>query len=301
MLPSGEMVDFAPPRALTTEEVEAFVQDFCLVARNVINAGTFLAARSKQTHLSWRATANITCSYQTWAGLYTVQLKDLCRQILQWDDFAASSGSLCFVSLCQQLEKLWFFIWCFLKWSVHLQILLCVLILTIWCLSVYRFWWDWATCCTGDVLWPVLEGFSQWQNWQIWGLFWEPVSTSNWDDSSSGWGDWPGASCGQDISILWCFWCIRFRSFEFRPPPCQISEQLQSPVCALPYTTPLKDQAKDSRGDYNIPFNTSARSLQRQLFRSWRVQSGRWKWSHQFWQCWCCGLWPTVPGQPRLA
>lgn len=46
------MVDFAPPRALTTEEVEAFAQDFRLAARNVINAGTFLAARSKQTHLS---------------------------------------------------------------------------------------------------------------------------------------------------------------------------------------------------------------------------------------------------------
>ncbi len=52
MLPSREMVDFAPPRALTTEEVEAFVQDFRLAARNAINAGTFLAARSKQTHLS---------------------------------------------------------------------------------------------------------------------------------------------------------------------------------------------------------------------------------------------------------
>ncbi|CAK9219927.1 unnamed protein product [Sphagnum troendelagicum] len=39
MLPSGEMVDFPPPRALTTEEVEAFVQDFRLAARNAINAG----------------------------------------------------------------------------------------------------------------------------------------------------------------------------------------------------------------------------------------------------------------------
>jgi hypothetical protein len=51
MLSSGEMVDFAPPRALTTEEVEAFVQDFRLAARNAINAGTFLAARSKQTQI----------------------------------------------------------------------------------------------------------------------------------------------------------------------------------------------------------------------------------------------------------
>lgn len=52
ILPSGEMVDFAPPRALTTEEVEAIAHDFRLAARNAINAGTFLAARSKQTRLS---------------------------------------------------------------------------------------------------------------------------------------------------------------------------------------------------------------------------------------------------------